>query len=79
LWVLYYADALETAGQQERAWNLRQHAWLTLRTEVMSGNNQAWGRDAMLAYARLALARESGDQLTSIFQRLLHHDDGAPV
>lgn len=79
LWVLYYADALETAGYQNRAWNLRQHAWLTLRTEVMSGNNQAWGRDAMLVYARLALTREPGDQLASIFERLLHHDDGAPV
>jgi len=79
LWVLYYADALEAAGHRGRAWKLRQHAWLTLRKEAGSGKDQTWSREVMLAYARLALTRETGDGISSIFTRLLHHKPDAAV
>ena len=77
LWVLYYADALETSGHGERAWRLRQYAWLTLRKEVKTSKDVVWDRDVTLAYARLALTRETGDRLASIFSKILQRTQDA--
>ncbi len=77
LWVLYYADALETSGYDERAWRLRQYAWLTLRKEAKAGKDTAWNREVILAYARLALTRETGDRVSLIFSKILQNKTDA--
>ncbi len=77
LWVLYYADALELAGQRSHAWELRQYAWVTLRKEAQSSNDLDWNQDVMRAYGRLALTRESGDRVLALFLRLLRQQPDA--
>ena len=77
LWLMNYADALETNGEVDRAWRLRQ--------QLLAGERQRAGRRDWLtapeavemrriARARLAISQRQGDTGLAVLRELLRLD-----
>lgn len=74
LWQISYAQVLEDAGQADKAWRLRRHAWLQLRR---AGLPAPGATDAWLTQASLALRLAPGDVGARWLREALRQDHAA--
>jgi len=74
LWWLNLADATELAGDADRAWRLRHHAWRGLRTLPVANADQQ--REVLSRLATLAPIFEPGDPARARLRTMLAAEHG---
>jgi hypothetical protein len=72
LWLMQLADALEAAGDRDRAWRLRQSLWQRPVTATPEATALAQARQ--LARVRLARLQQPGDAALALMRALLRED-----
>ena len=81
LWLMNYADLLDSTARQSQALRVRRHAWLVAERAAARPVDAEQGRQALIAQLRLAADFAGGDKKARLWRELgllLNTSTGAP-